>query len=82
MTSKEKALEQVLFTSFIDDDILKIKLFLATKGVYIDKSWAVKELWEDFSSEVYFAGWMIVDNVILQEFYKWLHKEIMGWECE
>ena len=44
MTSKEKALEKVLFTTYVDDDILTIKLFLAKKGVYIDDSWAIKEL--------------------------------------
>ena len=78
MTSKE-ALEKVLF-AYYGDDILIIKLFLAKKGVYIDESWAIQELWEDFSDEVYCAGWLTVQEDFLQEFYEWLYKEVNGIE--
>ena len=76
MTDKEKALEKVLFTG-VDDDILTIKTLLAKKGVYIDDSWAIQELWDDFSDEVYCASWISPDEYYLQKFYKWLYKEIM-----
>lgn len=79
MTDKEKALEKVLFAYYYDD-ILIIKLFLAKKGVYIDDSWAIQELWEDFSDEVYCAGWLTVQEDFLQEFYEWLYKEVNGIE--
>lgn len=54
-------------------EILTIRNYLAEFGYYIDDSRDINELWEEFSNEVFCAGWMSVSKNLVKEFITYIN---------
>lgn len=59
----------------LDDEVYKLKTILEQKGWFFDSIVDLVDLYETFSEEVYFAGFMKIDERIVDEFIVWLEKE-------
>lgn len=53
-------------------DIKKIRAYLEDIGDLNCTDYKLDELWARFSDDCYAAGWMIVDDKILEHFAIWL----------
>ena len=64
----------VKFTPHFDypDDMEKILENLRANGVLACSSKTVESMYREFSDERYSAGWMSIDEFILEEFADWL----------
>jgi hypothetical protein len=55
------------------EDMERILEYLNEHGQVLVDGRTIEVLYEDFSDEKYCAGWMCVDNHILEEFEEWLN---------
>ena len=54
------------------EDIGAILSYLAEKGKILCSDETVERMYREFSDDMYAAGWMCVDERILEEFSDWL----------
>lgn len=62
------------YTFHYPDEMDKILAYLKMHGEMHVKPDTIEELYEDFSNEVYCAGWMSIDDERLEEFADWLSR--------
>lgn len=55
------------------EDMKRILDYLNDHGDILVDGRVIEELYRDFSDYCYCAGWMCVDNHILEEFEEWLN---------
>ncbi len=65
-----------IYYSEFGSDIRKITDYLNEHGYYPDSAHTVSILWERFSDELYFAGWIRVEEYTLQSFIDYVEKYI------
>ncbi len=63
-------------------DIRKITDFLNIRGIYPENAYVVAELYHEFCSDEYFAGWLILDMNTLDHFAKWIKQKAFDREDE
>ena len=59
----------------LDDEVYKLKIMLEQRGWFFDSIIDLVDAYEDFSEEVYCAGFMIVSESLLDEFIVWLEEK-------
>ena len=59
------------------EDIVYIRKKLSEKGIFIDDTKELKELYEQFSSE-YCADWLVSDNETIKDFANWLYQKYIA----
>ena len=57
------------------EDLKKVRHFLQEKGLNYQNDVELQNLYEDFSAQMYCAGWIMVDQDNLESFYRWLCEE-------
>lgn len=57
------------------EDMEKILTYLREHGEVKVSDKTIEQFYEDFSDEEYCAGWMVVDDQMLEEFADWLNKK-------
>jgi hypothetical protein len=62
-------------TKFTFPEDMKLILdYLNAHGKILVSDFIIENLYYDFSAEKYCAGWMYVDNQMLEEFEEWLNE--------
>ena len=64
----------VIHYSEYGNDIRIITDYLNEQGFYPDNAEVVNYLWKTFSDDLYFAGWIKVDEHTLREFVEYLQQ--------
>lgn len=59
------------------EDIVYIRKKLSEKGIFVDDTKELKELYEQFSNE-YCVDWLVSDNETIQDFANWLYKKYIA----
>ena len=67
-----------LYYSEFNEDIRVITDFLNKHGFYPDDASVVSHLWQEFSTEAYCAGWLIIRDDLLLEFLQYIQDNIMN----
>ena len=60
------------FNPMYPHDMNKIIKYLETYGKLNVNYCTLEDLYAEFSEDIYCAGWMTVDGIILSKFAKWL----------
>lgn len=60
------------------EDIVYIRKKLSEKGVFIDDTKELKELYEQFSSEYCIDWWLVPDDETIRDFAEWLYKKYIA----
>lgn len=66
------------FVPYYPEDLKKIREFLEQNGTLSCTNKQLDWFWSEFSDIRYAAGWMCVDDKLLEEFADWLQE----YECE
>ena len=62
----------MIYISKFGADIKLLTDYLNTEGIYPESAKEVQELYSVFSEDCYSAGWMYIDENILEKFTAWV----------
>lgn len=57
---------------YLDDEAYKLKVGLEQRGWFFDSIVDLVDLYETFSEEKYCAGFMMVNDGMIEEFIEWI----------
>ncbi len=68
----------IIYVSDFGNDIREITDYLNKHGYYPDNAAVVSYMWQKFSDNCYCAGWLGINEKLLEEFLTYISKQFMN----